>query len=158
LDDSLAMDVEHGKPGQLVPGQFGRIAKAFSDPRRFAILEQVAAAERDCPYSGLCQRFPVSKATLWHPGRNGCRRGWWSREKDGQYVQNCVRGVRQAPGSHDSGRACGRAASHMHVAAVVGTAQVASAPAGRVIMRAHPGSRTAADLLEFHSSEKSSDA
>src|SRR5687768_14220921 len=35
LDDYLTMYVEHGKPGQLAPGQFERIAKALSDPRRF---------------------------------------------------------------------------------------------------------------------------
>ena len=85
------MYVEHGKPGQLAPGQFERIAKALSDPRRFAVLEQIASAERDCPYSMLCQQFPVSKATISHHLKELVQAGLVESEKDGQYVHTRVR-------------------------------------------------------------------
>ena len=44
---------------------FHRISKALADPRRFAILERIAAAP-ETPCQSLSAEFPVSKATLSH--------------------------------------------------------------------------------------------
>lgn len=44
---------------------FLRISKALADPRRFAILERIAATA-ELPCQALCAEIPVSKATLSH--------------------------------------------------------------------------------------------
>ncbi len=45
--------------------QFSRTAKALADPRRFEILEAIAASdESDC--STLVEQFPISQATVSH--------------------------------------------------------------------------------------------
>lgn len=46
--------------------QVARIAKALADPRRFAILEAVAAAEGELACQRLVSAFPVSQATISH--------------------------------------------------------------------------------------------
>jgi ArsR family transcriptional regulator, arsenate/arsenite/antimonite-responsive transcriptional repressor len=110
LDDYLTMYVEQGKPGQLAPGQFERIAKALSDPRRFSVLEQIASAERDCPYSKLCEQFPVSKATISHHLKELVQAGLVESEKDGQFVHTRVRpGVIEAYAAELVRRATGAA-------------------------------------------------
>lgn len=91
LDDYLTMYVEPGRPGQLAPGQFERIAKALSDPRRFAVLETIAGAERECPYQQLCERFPVSKATISHHLKELVQAGLVESEREGQFVHARVR-------------------------------------------------------------------
>ena len=50
---------------RLAEGQFERIAKALSDPRRFQLLETIGS-DRFCPNALLCAEFPVSKATVSH--------------------------------------------------------------------------------------------
>ena len=45
--------------------QFTRIAKALSDPRRFEILEMIAA-EDEVPCKRMVETFPVSQATISH--------------------------------------------------------------------------------------------
>jgi ArsR family transcriptional regulator, arsenate/arsenite/antimonite-responsive transcriptional repressor len=47
------------------PADFHRISKALADPRRFAILERIAAAP-EMPCQALGAEFPVSKATMSH--------------------------------------------------------------------------------------------
>jgi ArsR family transcriptional regulator, arsenate/arsenite/antimonite-responsive transcriptional repressor len=47
------------------PVSFNRISKALADPRRFAILERIAASSETACQT-LCGEFPVSKATLSH--------------------------------------------------------------------------------------------
>ena len=80
------MYVPPAKPGELAPGQFERIAKALSDPRRFALLETIAGAECECPYQKLCQSFPVSKATISHHLKELVQAGLVESEKEGQFV------------------------------------------------------------------------
>ena len=46
-------------------GQFQRIAKALADPRRFEILEMIAA-EDEVPCKRMVETFPVSQATISH--------------------------------------------------------------------------------------------
>jgi ArsR family transcriptional regulator len=74
-----------GHAGQLAPGQFERIAKALSDPRRFAMLETIGAAE-ECANQALCQDFPVSKATVSHHLKELVQAGLVEAEREGQYV------------------------------------------------------------------------
>jgi ArsR family transcriptional regulator len=81
------MYVAHGTRGKLAPGQFEAIAKALADPRRFALLETIAA-ERECPYEKLNREFPVSKATISHHMKELIQAGLVESEREGQY-KNC---------------------------------------------------------------------
>jgi ArsR family transcriptional regulator len=45
--------------------QFHRIAKALADPRRWAILEHIAA-RKEIACATLCEESPVSQATMSH--------------------------------------------------------------------------------------------
>ncbi|MGE5926438.1 MAG: ArsR/SmtB family transcription factor [Gemmatimonadota bacterium] len=67
----------------LAPGQFERIAKALADPRRFAMLQDIANRS-DCPYQGLCSRFPVTKATVSHHMKELINAGLVESEREGQ--------------------------------------------------------------------------
>ena len=71
-------------PGiQLAPGQFEKIAKALADPRRFAMLQDIANRS-DCPYQGLCSRFPITKATVSHHMKELVNAGLIEAEREGQ--------------------------------------------------------------------------
>ena len=71
---------------QLAPGQFERIAKALSDPRRFSMLEAIGA-NCGCPNQSLCQDFPVSKATISHHLKELVQAGLVETERDGQFLR-----------------------------------------------------------------------
>ena len=79
------MYVERGSHGRLAPGQFERIAKALSDPRRFAMLQAIGEGH-ECPNQALCQSFPVSKATVSHHLKELVQAGLVEPEREGQYV------------------------------------------------------------------------
>ena len=81
----MTMQTQHNTAELLVPGQFERIAKALSDPRRFALLEVIAAGQ-ECPNQALCRDFPVSKATISHHLKELVQAGLVDSEKEGQYV------------------------------------------------------------------------
>ena len=83
------MYVEPAKRGHLAPGQFERISKALSDPRRFALLKMIASQE-ECPYQQLCNEFPVTKATISHHLKELVQAGLVESERDGQYVHTRV--------------------------------------------------------------------
>lgn len=72
-------------PHILLPGQFERIAKALSDPRRFEMLEAIGT-NRFCPNQTLCQHFPVSKATISHHLKELALAGLIETEREGQYM------------------------------------------------------------------------
>ena len=80
------MYTEQSTTGQLAPGQFERIAKALSDPRRFAMLEAIGTNSGECPNQALCQRFPVSKATISHHLKELVQAGLVESEREGQFV------------------------------------------------------------------------
>ena len=90
FDSYRTMYVARGGRGKLAPGQFDRIAKALSDPRRFALLETIAAAA-ECPVEKLCRDFPISKATVSHHLRELVQAGLVDSERDGQYKHCRVR-------------------------------------------------------------------
>lgn len=71
-------------PATLHRGQFERIAKALSDPRRFALLEAIGKGD-ECPQARLCSIFPVSKATISHHLKELVSAGLVEGEKEGQY-------------------------------------------------------------------------
>ena len=79
------MYAQRSAAAELVPGQFERIAKALSDPRRFALLETISAG-RECPNQALCRDFPVSKATISHHLKELVQAGLVESERGGQYV------------------------------------------------------------------------
>ena len=69
----------------MTPTQFHRIAKALADPRRLEIFELVASQdEYGCQQ--LCQRFPVTGATISHHLKELAAAGLVRSRRDGQYV------------------------------------------------------------------------
>lgn len=91
------MFVEKSASGSLAKGQFERIAKALSDPRRFALFETIASTECECPYQKLCNEFPVTKATISHHLKELVSAGLVETERDGQFVHaRVVPGVVEA--------------------------------------------------------------
>jgi ArsR family transcriptional regulator, arsenate/arsenite/antimonite-responsive transcriptional repressor len=74
----------------LLSGQFERIAKALSDPRRFGLLEAIASRQ-GCPCQRLTRDFPISKATISHHVRELILAGLVVAERDGQFVRYRVR-------------------------------------------------------------------
>lgn len=97
LDSYLTMYAGRGEPGHLAPGQFERIAKALSDPRRFSLLETIAEAPEECAYQKLCSVFPITKATISHHMKELATAGLVETERDGQYMHaRLVPGVIEA--------------------------------------------------------------
>lgn len=85
FDNYRTVPTESKTTVELLPGQFERIAKAVSDPRRFAMLEAIGA-NCGCPNQSLCQEFPVSKATISHHLKELVSAGLVETERDGQYM------------------------------------------------------------------------
>lgn len=74
----------------LLPGQFELIAKALADPRRFSLLEAIAARQ-ECPCQRLTRDFPISKATISHHVRELALAGVVEAEREGQFIRYRVR-------------------------------------------------------------------
>lgn len=70
---------------RLAEGQFERIAKALSDPRRFQMLEAIGGNDF-CANAQLCEDFPVSKATVSHHIKELVQAGLVDAEREGQFV------------------------------------------------------------------------
>ena len=65
--------------------QFSRVAKALADPRRFRILEIIAAhGEIACHL--LCAELPVKQATVSHHVKELSAAGLVETRRDGQFV------------------------------------------------------------------------
>lgn len=45
---------------------FNKVAKALSDPQRFAILERIARESAECPCIKLVEGFAITQATISH--------------------------------------------------------------------------------------------
>jgi ArsR family transcriptional regulator len=63
--------------------QFARIAKALADPRRFEILETIAAGE-EVPCKSIVGSFPVSQATISHHLKELATAGLVEVRREGQ--------------------------------------------------------------------------
>ncbi len=74
----------------LARGQFDRVAKALSDPRRFALLEAIAS-DAEYPCQRLCRDFPVTKATISHHLKELVRAGLVEADRKGQFIDYRVR-------------------------------------------------------------------
>jgi ArsR family transcriptional regulator len=70
---------------KLTEAQFNRIAKAIADPRRFHILEQIAA-KREVPCQRLRESFPVTQPTMSHHLRELASAGLIESRREGQCV------------------------------------------------------------------------
>lgn len=63
--------------------QFTRIAKALADPRRFALLEMIAA-DGELPCKRMVEALPVSQATISHHLKELATAGLIEGRRDGQ--------------------------------------------------------------------------
>jgi ArsR family transcriptional regulator len=70
---------------KLSESEFNCIAKALADPRRFQILEQIAA-HRDTPCQELLASFPVTQPTMSHHLRELALAGLIEPRRNGQCV------------------------------------------------------------------------
>lgn len=64
--------------------QFQRIAKALADPRRFEILEVIAAGAEMC-CGAVVERFPVAQATISHHLKELADAGLVEARQEGQF-------------------------------------------------------------------------
>jgi ArsR family transcriptional regulator len=85
FDNYRTVPTKLSPSAHLLPGQFERIAKALSDPRRFAMLEAIGQMS-GCPNQQLCHGFPVSKATISHHLKELVNAGLIETEREGQYM------------------------------------------------------------------------
>ncbi|MBV9879213.1 MAG: helix-turn-helix transcriptional regulator [Gemmatirosa sp.] len=63
--------------------QFTRIAKALADPRRFELLQMIAA-EEEVACKRMVERFPVSQATISHHLKELATAGLIEARREGQ--------------------------------------------------------------------------
>ncbi len=64
--------------------QFQRIAKALADPRRFEVLEVIAAGGEMC-CGAVVERFPVAQATISHHLKELADAGLVETRAEGQF-------------------------------------------------------------------------
>ena len=64
--------------------QFQRIAKALADPRRFEILDVIAAGGEMC-CGAVVERFPVAQATISHHLKELADAGLVEARSEGQF-------------------------------------------------------------------------
>ena len=64
--------------------QFTRIAKALADPRRFELLQMIAA-EDEVACKRMVERFPVSQATISHHLKELATAGLIEARREGQH-------------------------------------------------------------------------
>jgi ArsR family transcriptional regulator, arsenate/arsenite/antimonite-responsive transcriptional repressor len=65
--------------------KFQRIAKALADPRRFEILEVIAAAGEEICCGGVVECFPVAQATVSHHLKELTDAGLVETRAEGQF-------------------------------------------------------------------------
>lgn len=65
------------------PSQFTRIAKALADPRRFELLEMIAADD-EVACKRMVEAFPVSQATISHHLKELATAGLIEARREGQ--------------------------------------------------------------------------
>jgi ArsR family transcriptional regulator len=65
------------------PVQFTRVAKALADPRRFELLEMIAA-DAEVPCKRMVEALPVSQATISHHLKELATAGLIEARREGQ--------------------------------------------------------------------------
>ncbi len=68
---------------RLTAEEVERIAKALADARRFEIMEAIAGAE-ELSCKALCERFPITQATVSHHLKELYTAGLVAVRQDGQ--------------------------------------------------------------------------
>jgi ArsR family transcriptional regulator len=68
----------------MTDAQLARIAKALADPRRFAILQMVAATEGELACKRVVAEVPVSQATISHHLKDLASAGLIEVRREGQ--------------------------------------------------------------------------
>lgn len=91
LDTCLTMTTSSKSDVRLDPGQFERIAKALSDPRRFEVLQTIAANEHECAYQAICCKIPLTKATISHHLKELVNAGLVETVREGQHTRTSIR-------------------------------------------------------------------
>lgn len=74
-----------GKSVTLSDEHFHAISRALADPRRFAILQQIAAADR-MPCGTLHEHETISPATISHHLKELSEAGLIKMERQGRYA------------------------------------------------------------------------
>lgn len=67
----------------MAPAQFTRISKALADPRRFELLEMIAAAD-EVACKRMVEALPVSQATISHHLKELATAGLIEARREGQ--------------------------------------------------------------------------
>ncbi len=99
-------------------GQFQRVAKALADPRRFEILEVIAAAGTEMCCGEVVGKFPVAQATISHHLKELADAGLIEARAEGQFrrLRACpdvlaeyIEMLQRRVGAKPSARAAGKA-------------------------------------------------
>lgn len=69
----------------MTPREFRAIAKALSDPRRYQILQKIAAS-KECTCMELRENFPITAATLSHHLKELESAGLISISREGKFA------------------------------------------------------------------------
>jgi ArsR family transcriptional regulator, arsenate/arsenite/antimonite-responsive transcriptional repressor len=80
-----------GRPSRLSERQVAAVAKALSDPRRYGILSEIAAASSPIPCCALQAASKVSAATISHHIRGLEAAGLVEVSRDGKFAMLSVR-------------------------------------------------------------------
>ena len=78
------------RTGRLLPEQFQAIARAVAEPRRFAMLQQIAASE-SVLCSGLDNKACLSPATVSHHLKELHEAGLIETEREGRALRMHLR-------------------------------------------------------------------
>ena len=73
------------KSSKLTDRQFQAVSKAVSDPRRYEILQKIAASE-ECTCMALREAFPISAATLSHHLKELASAGLITIAREGKFA------------------------------------------------------------------------
>lgn len=82
IDGCIYTNQEMNEP--MDAKQFQRISKALADPRRFEILEEIAASGEKC-CGDVAECFPVAQATVSHHLKELTNAGLIDTRSEGQF-------------------------------------------------------------------------
>ena len=74
------------EPSRLSSAEFGAVARALADPRRYSILTEVAASIDPLPCCGLLEARNITAATLSHHIKELVSAGLVGIERQGRFA------------------------------------------------------------------------
>jgi ArsR family transcriptional regulator, arsenate/arsenite/antimonite-responsive transcriptional repressor len=84
--------MSRARKSQLTPEQFHAISRALADPRRFAILQQIASCpHNDLACSAVTECQPISPATISHHMKELQEAGLIDIEREGRTAKLSLR-------------------------------------------------------------------